>query len=153
MRRFMLAAAALTIPISAVAATATLGGTAFAAVTITCTTLTGTASTTITVSGCTGGNTGGSSVPLPATALALGGTISWTSGSTTTIAAPTLTATSAKKCPGYVKGSTTNPTAEKFSAVVTADHGDGIKVPGKSKGAVCIGAGGVITALGPMKTT
>jgi hypothetical protein len=152
----MLTAAALTIPFSAVAATATFGGTAWAAASITCTTITGTAASTLVVSGCTGGVTGGSSIPIAGTALALGGTIHWTSGSTTTIAAPTLTLTSNKKCPGYVKppkGTTPpEPTAEKFSAVVTADTGDGIKVPGTSKGAVCISTTGAITALGSMKT-
>ncbi len=58
-------------------------------------------------------------------------TIHWVSGSTTTIGAPSLTSTSAKKCP--------DPTgsADKFSATVTGDTGDGIKVPGSSKGAVC----------------
>jgi hypothetical protein len=148
----MLTAAALAIPFSAVAAGATFAGTAGAATTITCTTITGTVTGGITVSGCTGGVTGGSSVLLPTSALALGGTITWTSGSTTTIAAPTLTSTSAKKCPGYVKKGTSNPSAEKFSAVVTGDTGDGIKVPGTSKGAVCISASGNITALGSMKT-
>jgi hypothetical protein len=114
---------------------------------IACTTITGTATGTITVSGCTGGDTGGSSVALPATALAIGGTISWTSGSSTTIGVPTLSATSASKCPGYVKKAATNPTAEKFTAAVTTDTGDGLKIPGSAKGAVCIGAGGSITAL------
>jgi hypothetical protein len=147
MRRILLAAAALAIPVS-VATVGLSGGVAGAkAVKITCTTITGTATGTIVVSGCTGGNTGGSSTALPAAALATGGTITWTSGSTTTIAAPALKGTSAKKCP--VAGST----AETFKAVVTGDTGDGLKIPGKGTGAVCIDPSGNITALKKMVTT
>jgi hypothetical protein len=123
-----------------------------AAVSITCTTITGTVAGTIVVSGCTGGNTGGSSKPIATSALASGGTITWTSGSTTTIGSPTLSATSAKKCPGYVKGGSNNPTADKFAGKVTADTGDGIKVPGTDKGAVCISSSGSVTALKPLVT-
>jgi hypothetical protein len=82
--------------------------------------------------------------------LANGGTIEWLSGSTTTIGAPTLTATSAKACPGYSKTATVNPVAEKFTAPVTGDSGDGLKLPGTAKGAVCIGTDGSITALKPL---
>ena len=117
---------------------------------ISCSTITGNASGNITVGGCTGGDTGGSSAPLPALTLATGGTIPWTSGSSTTIGAPTLTATSASKCPGYVKGGSSNPTAEKFTATVTTDSGDGLKIPGKGSGAVCLASDGTITALGKL---
>jgi hypothetical protein len=127
-----------------VAGLAVSGSPAFAGgVTIKCTTITGNDSSTIVASGCTGGNTGGSSQPIVATALATGGTITWVSGSTTTVAAPTLKATSAKKCP--VAGST----ADKVSGKVTGDTGDGIKIPGKDKGAVCISPTGAVTALKP----
>jgi len=151
MRRVLLLAAALAIPLSGASVVA-LSGTAGAAVKITCTTITGNISSTLTISGCTGGVTGGSSSAITSTALATGGTIPWVSGSTTTISAPTLTPTSAKKCAGYVKGSLKgNPTAEKISATVTGDTGDGIKVPGKAKGAVCLyPATGAITALKPL---
>ena len=157
MRRILLTAAAVAaIAVPASVATVGLASPAgAAAVTITCTTITGTATTTITVSGCTGGNTGGSSLPVNSLALANGGTITWTSGSTTTIGKPVLTTTSAKKCPGYVKGGTSNPTADKFAASVTGDTGNGIKVPGTSTGAICIGSastGSNITALKPLKT-
>ena len=151
MRRALLLAAALAIPVSGASVVA-LGTQAGAATTIVCTTITGNASSTITVSGCTGGNTGGSSKPVNATTLASGGTIDWVSGSTTTVAAPTLTATSAKKCPGYVKGGSSNPTADKFAGKVTGDTGDGIKVPGTDKGAVCISSSGAVTALKPLVT-
>ena len=115
-----------------------------------CTTIAGNAASTLTVSGCTGGNTGGGSLPLTATALALGGTIQWSSGGSTTIGAPTLTPTGATHCPGYVKKAASEPTAENFSAVVSSDTGDGLKLPGTAKGAVCIGTDGSITALKPL---
>ena len=118
--------------------------------TLLCTTITGNAASTLTVSGCTGGNTGGGSTPITATALAVGGTIHWLSGGSTTIGAPTLTPTSATHCPGYVKGAATEPTAEKFLATVSADTGDGLKLPGSAKGAVCIGTDNSITALKPL---
>jgi hypothetical protein len=152
MRRALLLAAALAIPVSGASVMA-VGTQAGAATKIICTTISGTASGTITVSGCSGGNTGGSSVPVTSATLATGGTIHWVSGSSTTINAPTLTSTSAKKCPGYVKKGTNNPTAEKFAATVTADTGDGIKVPGAAKGAVCISSSGAITALKPLLAT
>jgi hypothetical protein len=118
--------------------------------TIKCTTIDGTIAT-ITVSGCTGGFTGGNSTAMDGTTLATGGTIDWVSGSNTTIAAPTLKTVAAKKCPGYTKpakGTTPpEPTAESFSAVVTADSGDGLALPGKATGEVCIGTDGSITAL------
>jgi len=149
MRRALLLAAALAIPVSGASVMA-LGTQAGAATSIVCTTITGSATSTITVSGCSGGNTGGSSKPVNATTLASGGTINWVSGSSTTISAPTLTSTSAKKCPGYVKGGSNNPSADKFTAKVTADSGDGIKVPGSAKGAVCISSSGSVTALKPL---
>lgn len=152
MRRIMLLAAALTIPVSGVSLALSTGQ-AGAATKIACTSMNGSASSTITISGCTGGNTGGSSQPLSAAALAAGGTVNWVSGSTTTFAAPTLTSTSAKKCPGYVKGASSNPSADKFAGTVTADTGDGIKVPGTYKGAVCISTSGAITALKTLKVS
>ena len=151
MRRAILISAALALPLSG--AILTVGSpTAWAGVKIVCTTIHGNL-TTITVSGCTGGNTGGRSKPISTAALERGGTVTWVSGSTTTISAPALKSVNAKKCPGYVKGGSNNPSAEKFSAVVTADHGDGIKVPGKAKGAVCISPTGNISGLKPLKTT
>ena len=147
MRRVLVMAAALAIPVSALSMVAVTGGVAGAkAVKISCTTITGNASSTITISGCTGGNTGGSSKPQAATALASGGTIDWVSGSTTTFSAPTLKSVSAKKCPGYVKGGSNNPSAESAKGTVTGDTGDGLKVPGKFAGEVCISSSGAITA-------
>jgi hypothetical protein len=156
MRRALLLAAALTVPLSG--ASVLMAGPAGAAAQakfskISCTTLTGTVTGTTVVSGCKGGNTGGSSQPLNSSTLATGGTITWVSGSTTTISAPVLKSTSATKCPGYVKGGSSNPTADKFTATVTADTGDNLKVPGKATGAVCISSSGAISALKPLKAT
>ena len=153
MRRALLLAAALSIPLTGASLVAVTTPAFAAASKITCTTLTGNVSSTVTVSGCTGGNTGGSSEPIDSSTLATGGTIDWVSGSTTTIGAPTLKSTSAKKCPGYVKGASSEPSADKISATVTADTGDGLKVPGKATGAVCISQSGAITALKPLKAS
>lgn len=115
--------------------------------TITCTTVSGNVASTVTVSGCTGGNTGGSSQPIPATALATGGTITWVSGSTTTLATPTITAVSAKHCP------TAGSSADSIKATVTADTGDTLKIPGVATGEACIAPSGAITALKNFKLT
>lgn len=123
--------------------------------TLLCTTINGSlSSNSIVVSGCTGGDTGGTSMSFPALALATGGTIPWSSGGSTTVGAPTLTTAVGKACPGYVKppkGTTpTEPTLEKFTAAVTSDTGDGLALPGSAKGSVCIGTDGTITAAGPL---
>jgi hypothetical protein len=151
MRRLLTSAAiatALLIPASV--ATVALAGQAGAAVTITCTSFTGTVSGNSQLGGCTGGNTGGGSLAFSSASLATGGTIHWLSGGSITIGAPTLTATSAKKCPGYVKNGASNPTADKVAGAVTADVGDGIKIPGKLKGEVCISSSGNLSALKPL---
>ena len=153
MRRALLVAAALTVPLTGASVLASGPAGAAAQVkysTITCKKLTGTISGTTVASSCKGGDTGGSSEPLNSSTLATGGTITWVSGSTTTISAPVLKSTSATKCPGYVKGAATNPSAESFTTSVTADSGDGLKLPGAAKGAVCISASGSITALKPL---
>jgi hypothetical protein len=109
---------------------------------ITCTQMSGSLpGGTITISGCSGTavpGTGGSSTALSITLLANGGPVSWVSGAVTTFAKPALGSASAKHCPGYVKGATTNPTVAKFAGKVTSDNA-GLKVPGKYKGEVCIG--------------
>src|ERR1700677_2361796 len=149
MRKILLTLAVLVVPLSAI----TLGfaGTAGAAGKLTCTTITGSDTSTIVVSGCSGGNTGGSSEPVNAADLATGGTVDWVSGSSTTIAAPTLTSISAKKCPGYVKDASSNPAAESFSATVTSDDGDGMLLPSTGVGEVCVATDGSITALKPFE--
>ena len=154
MRRALVLAAALTVAVSG-ASTLALAGQAWAKSSkITCTTITGSAAAGITVSGCTGGNTGGKSDVMSATLLENGGTIKWVSGSTTSLSAPTLTAISAKKCPGYVKGGT-NITLDKASGSVTADTGDGLAIPGTYSGEICVNNQTltIIELLKPMKVT
>jgi hypothetical protein len=153
-------AAALAIPVSG-AAVVGLTGPASAGtpkppkVTVVCTTIAGNVAGDIVVSGCTGGDTGGSSQPIVATALATGGTIDWVSGATTTISAPTLTSTSAKHCPGYLKGASSEPSAEKFTATIT--NGSDVNTPpnmplsGSAKGEVCIASDGSVSAPKPLK--
>ena len=108
MRRALLLAAAMIIPVAG--ATMAISTPAFAGAKIECTTISGT--TVLTVSGCTGGVTGGKATGLSITTLAAGGTIHWVSGSTTTIAAPVITTASAKKCPTYIRGTTRIPTPD-----------------------------------------
>jgi hypothetical protein len=140
--------AALLIPVAGVSLGFAAGTAGAASLKITCTTISGTVSGDITVSGCTGGNTGGASEPAPALSLEYGGTTDWVSGSTTTVAAPVTTAVAATKCPGYVHGQTaTNPSALSVVSAVTGDTGDGILLPATSTGEVCVTQAGVITAL------
>ena len=121
---------------------------------VTCTNVNGSiTSGTVTLSGCSdinGANTGPGSQPISIAILEAGGTVTWDSGLTTTFSAPALASTKAKRCPGYVKGASNEPSAEKFSGAVSADT-SGLKVPGKYKGEVCISSSGNITALKPLK--
>ncbi len=85
------------------------------------------------------------------TSIATGGIVPWVSGKTVTFGAPTVTATSAKHCPGYAKTNTKNPSAVKISGVVTASTA-GFKLPGKYEGEVCLGTDGVtVTSPKPLK--
>lgn len=145
MRRTLLAAAALALPFTGVAVGLSTPAFAKAKVTVTCTAVTGTVSGTITISGCSGGSpansTGGSSQPLTASTLAAGGTVTWISGSSTTIAKPKLKAYS-----GCGAGSV----GESFKAKVKKDVGDGIK-GGTASGTICyVTSSGVISAAKPL---
>jgi hypothetical protein len=158
MRRILLLAAALAIPASGLSL-ALASGPASAASgpkgKTTCSSINGTAAGSITISGCvdaSGADTGGGSQPVTAAQLATGGTVTFLSGKTATFSAATLTVTSAKKCPGYVKNASSNPTAEKFSGTVGASTA-GFKIPGKYSGEVCISSAGVITAPKPLKVS
>jgi hypothetical protein len=155
MRRLLLVAAALAIPASGVSLALT-GGVASASgpkgSTI-CSTISGTETTTVTISGCVdanGADTGGGTQPISIAGFAGGGTVTWLSGHTSTFSAATYVSTSAKHCPGYVKGATSNPTAYKISGSVTADN-SGLKIPGTFKGEVCVDPSGNITAPKPLK--
>jgi hypothetical protein len=122
---------------------------------VTCTTLTGTITGTIVVSGCVNSNgatAGSASDPAPTSTLAAGGTITFNNGTTVTFAAAATSSTNAKHCPGYVKGSASEPSALKFSGQVSGSTA-GLKIPGKYKGAVCISTAGNITALKALKTS
>ena len=157
MRRVLTLAVALAIPVS-VSLVALSGGQAFAKGgpkgKVTCSNLNGSVTSGfVTLSGCSdfnGATTGPGSHPISIAVLEAGGTITWDSGLTTTFSAPALASTNAKKCPGYVKGASSEPSAEKFSGSVTADT-SGMKVPGKYKGEVCISSSGNITALKALK--
>lgn len=143
----LLATAALAGSLGAGTVVALSSGPAGAAVekSIVCKKLTGSIDSTITASGCSG-NTGKSSQPITATALASGGTINWTNGKSTTIAAPTLTTLKPTlKCK---KGNLN----EGFKAVVTADT-TGLAKLGTASGAVCIHPDDSITASKPLKVT
>ncbi len=164
MRRFFMLSAALAIAASG-ATLALSGSQAWAKGgpngKMTCSGMNGTASGTITISGCvdTGSATATQSQPLNTTALATGGTVTWTNGTTSTFAAPVLVSIKAKKCPGYIKSTkkapvpaANEPTADKYSGSVTADT-SGLKIPGKYKGEVCISTGGNVTSLKALKVS
>lgn len=158
MRRLLLLAAALAIPASGLSLALATGPASAASgpkgKTV-CSSVAGTETGTVTISGCAdsnGANTGGASTPIGTLSLGTGGTVTWVSGQTATFGASTLTPTSAKHCPGYVKGGTSNPAAEKFSGTVTASTA-GFKIPGKYKGEVCIDSSGNITSPKPLKVS
>jgi type IV secretory pathway VirB2 component (pilin) len=159
MRRILLLAAALSIPLAG-ASLALSGGVASAAKgpkgKTVCSSITGNVATTVTVSGCVdsnGANTGGGSQPLTVGSLAGGGTVTWLSGFTSTFSAATTTPTSAKHCPGYVKNAATEPSALKIAGAVSASNA-GFKIPGTYKGEVCINQNtGAITAPKPLKVS
>ncbi len=150
MRRILMLAATLAIPVSG-AALALTGTQAWAKAPkingkVTCTTISGNVAA-VTVSGCTdkgSANTGSSTETFSGTTLAEGGTITWINGTTVTFGAPTLVSTSAKHCP--VSGSS----AEKLSGSVTAST-SGLKIPGTYKGEVCISPGEDLSAPKPLK--
>jgi len=108
-----------------------------------CKGIVGSITTTTTLTECTGGQTGGSSTPL-GPALQQGGTITWTSGSTTTVGAPGLQLVHTPGC---------NGTENAITAQVTADSGNGIKVPGTFTGTACLNLDGTITVVKPFTIT
>jgi len=148
MRRAVLVAAALALPISG-ATTVALAGDAGAAprptTAITCSAMFA-GSVQFSFQFCRGGaaflgNSSAATGSDPTGFFAFPSTLRWTVGGTivgtTSISVGNVTSTSAKKCPGYVKGGTANPVAYKVSGTVTADSGNGIKVGKKYQGAWC----------------
>ena len=151
MRRGVLLLAAVAIPISGAFIGLTSGAASAASHSkIVCTSISGSL-TSLTISGCTGGNTGGRSEPFSGTTLENGGVINWVSGSTTTFAKPTTASKAGKHCPGYVKGGSNNPSVVKFKGKVSADSGDNLKIPGKESGQVCVSSSLNITPYKPVK--
>ncbi len=137
MRRLLMAAVVLAIPISAL--TLSLSGPASASqpqvLKIKCTGLTGNTSSTVMLTGCNG-NTGGSSMPLPVATLAGGGAITWTNGQSTTISTPAISA--GTHCP-------VGDTDVVAKAKVTADTTGSATVGGKAKIEVCIDSAGNVS--------
>ena len=148
MRRAILLAAAVALPLAGVLVGAGPAGASTGKTT--CTGLTGTATGTVQITGCSGG-VSGNSTPVPTTTLATGGTITFSAG-TVDFASPTLASAKATKCPGYVKSSKKKPytgpepSLFKYSGTVSASTVSGLKVPGKFKGEACSSASGTISA-------
>jgi len=136
-----MAMAALTIPVATVTVAFSSPAWAKAEKSITCKTISGNITGTITLSKCKG-NTGGSSQPLTATALATGGKLVWSNSQSTTIGSPTLGTVTSPKCSG---------TADTVSAAITADT-TGLTSLGTLTTEVCI-SGSTITGLKPVKIT
>lgn len=149
MRRVLLVLAALALP-SSIATVAFSAPAGASGVTTKCTTITGPVTGNITISGCKGGSTGGSSQPFAAASLATGGTITWSNGNTTTVGTAKVTSSKklTKKCVAkYGTG------ASEFTAkgTVTAQSGTGDSpIPGKFSGEVCEDSSGNLHALKPL---
>lgn len=105
---------------------------------IACKSMTGTIDTTVTLKKCTG-NTGKASKPLPAAALATGGTITWKNNQTTTVKL-TVTQGPGTKC---ATGSTEYDAKGKVTADTTGSTAKKHKVAAK----VCVAASGKVTLL------
>jgi hypothetical protein len=124
----------------AVAVAATLGVVTFvgpasaAGLKIKCTHLTGNLNGTLTLSGCNG-NTGGSSMPLPAFQfLGGGGTITWLNGKLTTV---TLAATGETETDPAGGSCPAGSSEIQSKGTVTADDTGSAPVGGVAKGEVC----------------
>jgi hypothetical protein len=111
---------------------------------IACKSMSGNISKTVTLKGCTG-NTGKASKPLPAAALASGGTINWKNGKTTTVSLAVAQGSAAKCAVGDTEYNATGK--------VTADTTGSAKVKGKVKASVCISATGAVSLVPGTKAT
>jgi hypothetical protein len=127
--------AATIVGAATVGAISFAGPTNAAVGTIKCTTLTGNLTTTVTLSGCNG-NTGGASMPIPATNLATGGAIPWVNGQTTTV---TLTPNIGVESDADLLGSCSSSATEvEVTGTVTADTTGSAIVGGKVKVEACL---------------
>ena len=118
---------------------ASAGGASAAGLKIKCTSMTGNISGTITLTGCTPGATGGSSIPMPAaTLLATGGSINWVNGKNTTVTlASSTTETDTDKAGGSCPRGTTE---YETKGRVTADTTGSAPVGGKASSEACVNA-------------
>ena len=146
MRRMSLVLAAMALPVAilGLSSSGPVWAKAKAEKSITCKSFQGTETGTVTLSSCNG-NTGGSSQPLSATALATGGTLKWTNGKTTTVGSPNIVTVTNKKC------SAAGESADTVTIPVTADT-TGLTSLGSLTTEVCI-ANGNISGLKPVKIT
>jgi hypothetical protein len=111
---------------------------------ISCGSMTGNIAKTVTLKKCTG-NTGKASKPLPAAALASGGTITWKNNKTTTV---TLTV---KNGPGTKCA--IGDTEYDATGKVTADTTGSAKKGGKVAAKVCVNGAGAVTLVPGTKAT
>jgi hypothetical protein len=131
-----------------IAASALLAGTAFAAFSgapagaatpgIACKQLTGSIAGNITFKKCTG-NTGGASMPLPASQLTKGGTVTWKNTKTTTITLAVV-AGDASKCKA---GSAEYEANGKTKSDTTGSA----KIKGKVHASVCVAGSGTVSLV------
>ena len=157
MRRALLVAAALAIPVSGVLLTtsqAWAGKPKPPAGSTTCSGVNGSVdSGDIQISGCVdvkGADTGGGTPVMSFAVLESGGTVTLDSGATVTFGAPTIKLGKGNAaCPGGKSGSVT----DSFKGTVTADTAPGgFKIPGAFSGDVCVDNSNTdISALKPLK--
>jgi len=135
MRRFMLVACALAVPVSL--ATVGLAGSASAGPPVSCTKVTGTVTGNITLKGCSAGLGKGSA---PAASLASGGTITWKSHKGTTTFSATVTSPGQGAC-------SAGSTEYDATGTVTADTSGKVTVGGAVSGRGCVSGSGKVSLV------
>jgi hypothetical protein len=143
MRRILQAAIALIIPIAG--ATFVVSEPAGAiGVTTTCASISGAAGGTFVFSHCTGGSTGGSSVPMDTNSFfQFGGLITWSNGNTTNISSQAGGALSRKQLAKCVAKFGATSADAKVTGVVSASNTGETPIPGAFKAKVCDSSGAV----------
>jgi hypothetical protein len=140
MRRIMLVAAALSIPLAAsTAGLVALSGPAGASAPVSCSKVTGTTTGTLTFKGCGGGLGKGTG---PAAALAGTGTITWKGHhkGTTTITITSVTNPAVSRC-------ATGSTEFDATGSVTGDTSGKVTVGSPVSGDACVTAAGAVTLV------